>query len=111
MEEAKLGKIENILFGYGGYQNAMFGLSITLSGKGWGVGDFKGGWSLDITVGEYTKWTEEDRDKEFAKVCRFTNKLLQDAKKQTIDQLKNIPVEVTFDGNSLKSWRILTEVI
>jgi len=109
--EVKLGKIKDISFGYGGYQDAMFGLSITLSGVGWGVGDFKGVWSLDITVSEYTEWTEEDRDKDFARVCRFTNRLLQEAKKRTIDELKNIPVEVTFDGNTLKSWRILTEII
>jgi hypothetical protein len=28
-----------------------------------------------------------------------------------VDELKGKPVEVTFDGNMLKEWRILTEVL
>lgn len=109
--EKRLGKIEKVSFGYGGYQDAQFGLSVTLSGDGWGVGDFKGGWSLDIECTDSCKWTEEDRSAEFDKLCRLVNKLLKEAKKRTVDQLKGVPVEMQFDGNLLKDWRILTEVI
>jgi hypothetical protein len=36
---------------------------------------------------------------------------LKDAKVNSVDELKGKPVEVTFDGNMLKEWRILTEVL
>lgn len=38
-------------------------------------------------------------------------KLLKEAKVDSINQLCNIPVECTFDFTTLKSFRILTEVI
>lgn len=37
--EKKLGKIQDVKFGIGGYQDAMIGLFITLGNNGWGVGD------------------------------------------------------------------------
>jgi len=37
--------------------------------------------------------------------------LKKDAKVNSIDKLKGIPVEVTFEDNMLKEWRILTEVL
>ena len=37
--------------------------------------------------------------------------VLKQAKVNTIDKLKNIPVEVTLEGNTFKSWRVLTEVL
>jgi hypothetical protein len=36
---------------------------------------------------------------------------LNDAKVNSVDRLKGVPVEATFDGNLLKEWRILTEVL
>jgi hypothetical protein len=42
---------------------------------------------------------------------RYVSKLLKDAKVSSVDELKGKPVEVTFDGNMLKEWRILTEVL
>jgi hypothetical protein len=110
--EKKLGKIESVSFGLGGYQGAMLGLSFTLAGDGWGVGDFKGGWDVEtIKRSEYTQWTETDRDKNYSDTMRYLSKLLKEAKVDSVDKLKGIPVEVTFDGNLLKEWRILTEVI
>lgn len=108
----ELGKIESVNFGLGGYQGAMLGLSVTLSGGGWGVGDFKGGWDAEsIKRSEYTKWTEEDRSKDYAETMRYVSKLLKEAKVTSVDKLKGIPVEATFDGTILKEWRILTEVL
>ncbi len=110
--EKKLGKIESVRFGHGGYQDAMLGLQVTLSAKGWGVGDFKGSWDAElIKHTEHTKWTEEDRDKGYSDTMRFLSKLLKDAKVDSVDKLKGVPVEVTFDGMMLKEWRILTEVL
>ena len=37
--EKRLGKIEEVHFGLGGYQGAMLGLHVTLGDGGWGVGD------------------------------------------------------------------------
>jgi hypothetical protein len=110
--EKRLGKIESVSFGHGGYQECMLGLQVTLSGGSWGVGDFKGNWDAElIKHTENTKWTEEDRDKGYSDTMRFLSKLLKDAKVNSVDELKGVPVEVTFDGMMLKEWRILTEVI
>ena len=109
--EKRIGKINSISLGYGGYQDAQFGLSVDFTSKnGWGVSDFKGCWSTD-TKSKGCKWTEKDRDASFAETMRLINKLLSESNKKSLDQLKGTPVEVTFDGNMLKSWRILTEVI
>ncbi len=110
--EKRLGKIESVRFGNGGYQDACIGLSVTLGNGSWGVGDFKGAWDPElVTTSEHTKWSEEDRSKSIDEAVRFVSKLLKDAKVDSVDKLKNTPVEVTFDGMLLKEWRILTEVL
>jgi hypothetical protein len=110
--EKKLGKIQSVTFGIGGYQDAMIGLHVTLGNDGWGVGDSRSAWDAEIVKWEkYCKWTESDRDKQYVEIMRYLSKLLKDAKVNSVDKLKGVPVEVTFDGNMLKEWRILTEVI
>jgi hypothetical protein len=99
----QLGKIQSVSFGHGGYHDAMIGISFTLSGEGWGVGDFWGAWSI--------KRSEEDRIRGLGEMVMRVNDLLQQAKVSTVDRLKGIPVEVSFEGNLLKSWRVLTEVL
>jgi len=113
MLEKKIGKITNVKFGRGGYQDAMMGISVSLGSDkdSWSVGDFKGTWGVDTEVSEYAKWTEEDRQKHFGEVMTFVNELLLKAKKYNVADLKGVPVEVTFEGNTLKSWRILEEVL
>ena len=39
------------------------------------------------------------------------NALLQDAKVTHVGELVGVPVEVTFDGMTLQSWRVLKEVL
>ncbi len=110
--EKRLGKITSVRFGLGGYQDAMLGLSIGLGDGSWGVSDFKGQWDAEsIKRSEYTKWTEEDRDRGYSDTMRYLSKLLKEASVNNVADLKGIPVEVTFDGNLLKEWRILTEVL
>lgn len=110
--EKKLGKIESVKFGIGGYQDAMIGLHVTLGNTGWGVGDSRCAWDAQmIECSKYCKWTEADRDKNYSDIMRYLSKLLNDAKVDSVDKLKGIPVEVTFDGNLLKEWRVLTEVL
>jgi hypothetical protein len=42
---------------------------------------------------------------------RYVSKLLKEAKVDSVEKLKGKPIEATFDGNMLKEWRILTEVL
>ena len=110
--ETLIGKIESVSFGLGGYQDAQLGIGFTLSGKGWGVCDFRGYWDQKmIAQSANCKWSEADRDKEYAETMRYVSKLLSDAKRDTVDRLKGKPIEANFDRNVLKSWRILTEAI
>ena len=111
--EKRIGKIQHIHVGFGGYQDAMLGLSVTLGSdkEGWGVCDFKGFWGPAIKHDKNCKWSEQSRRDQHADTMMFIGSLLQDAKKDQVDQLNGTPVEVEFDGNTLKSWRILTEVI
>ena len=108
-ERKELMKITDIEFGEGGYQDACIGLSITFQTEGMGASDFKGTWNMEPSP--HAKWTVEDQDAEYAKVVRLISETLKAAKKRYVSELKGVPVEVTFDGNMLKSWRILTEVI
>ena len=106
----ELGKISHVSFGLGGYQDAMIGISFGLGGNsGWGVSDFWGVWSIDRS--EHAKWTEQDRITDAGKMVMRINDLLSQAKISDVSQLEGIPVEVTFEGNTLKGWRILTEVL
>jgi len=110
----RIGKIQHVSFGLGGYQNAQLGISFTLGSDkdGWGVGDFKGNWDAEtIEHSKNCEWTEEERDKSYAETMRYLSKLLRQAKVKDVSELKGIPVEVTFEGNVLKEWRILEEVL
>lgn len=112
-ERKELGKIQKIHFGHGGYQNVMFGLSVTLGNDGWGVNDFISGfWDPEMMKrSEHCKWTEMDRLNAQGEMVNRISKLLKDAKVSDIMKLEDKPVEVTFEGMQLKSWRLLTEVI
>lgn len=107
----QLGKIEKFDIGLGGYDGAMFGLSITLSGPGWGVSDFDGTWSSHPR--EYSQWTEEDQIKKWGMMCRRIVDLMEKAKVTTCADMVGIPIEASFNGPSgtLDSWRILEEVL
>ena len=108
----KLGKISNIKFGHGGYQDSMLGLTISFEMSGSGVCDFKGFWDyhlIDHTTS--CKWSKIERDNYFVDVVKLISNLLNDAKVSDLNKLKNKPVELTFEGNTLREWRILTEVI
>ena len=107
----ELGKISSCYIGRGGYQDAMIGLNLGFSGKGWGVGTFIGGWDTSITVDKHTQWTEEDRAKQFADVIYKVDELLRQANKYKVEDLVGVPVEISFESGTLKSWRILEEVL
>lgn len=87
----------------------MIGLSITLGGKSWGCGDFKGAWGVDRT--EFTAWTEESCLIQLGEACMFLKGLLEASHKRDVTELVGLPIEVTLDGNKLVSWCLLTEVL
>jgi hypothetical protein len=113
MEKKYLGKINKVQFGLVGYQEAMFGLSLDFSFDGCCcIGTtISGGWNNSIECSVHCKWTEEDRNKQRAEMCQNVNQLLLDAKVQYVDQLAGKPVELTLEGQSVKDFRILTEVL
>lgn len=108
-ERKELGRIQSAYFGMGGYQEAMLGFGVALGGKGWGVGDFVGGWAIDRS--DHAKWSEADRQADIAKAAWRLKEVLEQAHKKHVGELAGVPVEVTFDGLTLKSWRVLTEVL
>jgi len=105
----KLGKIASCRYGFGGYQDAMFGLSLTFNFGGSGCQHFEGAWANEPT--EFSKWDLESQDNEFSKNTRSIIAYLQQAKVENITDLKGVPIEATFDGMVMTSWRILEEVL
>ena len=87
----------------------MIGISFTLGGQNWGTGDFWGQWASKVT--EQVEWTEESRRQKLGETVMRINQLLIDAKVSHIAELKDVPIEVTFDNQRLLSWRVLTEVL
>ena len=107
----ELGKISAVHFGHCGYNDAELGIGFTLSGDSIGVQDSRGFWDVGMIKSEGAEWNEAYRDDRYAKIMRYLSGLLKDAKVHTVADLKGIPVEMKFDGNLLKSWRMLKEVI
>src|SRR5262245_9104402 len=97
----ELGKIQRAEYGLGGYQEAQLGISFTLGGKGWGVGDFWGVWA---DRSENSKWTHEDRAKQIAEVNDRLRDLLRAGNVDSVSRLIGLPIEATFENMSLVSW-------
>jgi hypothetical protein len=108
-KEKSFGKIENIVLGGGGYQDAMFGVSVTLSFGGMGSQVFKGTWANH--PGERAQYSVEDLAKEHAETYAWLRQLMKDAKVDDFNKLKGKPIEVISENMAVKSWRILTEVL
>lgn len=105
----KVGKIARATFGWGGYQDVMFGLSLTFSSQSWGCGHFDGQWGMDPSPD--AQWTKESRCIQWGELVGRVAKLLKDAKVTDVSELVGVPVEVTFDGMRFQSFRILTEAL
>ncbi len=110
MTQTKLGKIRSVNFGYGGYDDAMFGITFQLGNDDWGVSDFRGAWKRDINT--LDKNTAEKHVMNIYNVWYVIINVMDDAKVKSIHELIDIPVEVTFDDkDQLISWRVLKEVL
>lgn len=101
----KLGKIETVKFGAGGYQDAMFGLTVSMV-----FGD-----QNTCTDNSLTAYVPEEGQSErhfqFAERMLQVVEIIKLAKVDDIGRLRGIPIEAEFDGNALVSWRVLTEVL
>lgn len=105
----EIGKIKGVYFGLGGYDNVMMGITFSLGGESWGIGDFWGWWSYRS---EGAQWSENDALLKFGSITVRISKLLKEANVKSVEELKNIPIEATFKSDgSLESWRILKEVL
>ena len=108
-----LGKIRSVKFGLGGYQDVMFGLTLSFSfDRNAEISDFMGSWdpeNIECTPG--AKWTEADRDAKLVETCRFISKIMAEAKVDDVMDLVGKPVSITIENSSPKDWRILTEVL
>lgn len=110
MMEKKLGKISRVSFGMGGYDDAMFGLSLTFSfGDSAACSDFRGFWT--VYPDGRAQYSRADWEAKHAETSLFTLDLLRKAKVQDVTKLAGIPIEATFDGNKLVEWRVLEEVL
>lgn len=111
MTEKMLGRISAAKFGFGGYQDAMIGLSLTFQGDGWGSATFEGSWSSPPST--HAKWSVAEQEAQWVKAVRVLLDTLTASKKDHVAQLVGVPVEVTFDSplGRLQSWRVLTEVV
>lgn len=112
MNRKKLGKITKVYFGIGGYNDAMIGLHLTFGAQSWGVGTSISFWDPEIIKrSDHAQWTEEERSKSHDELVRKISKYLKEAKVDSVDKLLGKPVEIEFEGNCFKDWRILTEVL
>ena len=105
----ELGKITRFEIGMGGYDDAMYGLSVTLEWKGGGVQDFDGTWTREPD--ERCKWTKEEQLMVWAKMCQRVIDLMHKAKVKKAADMVGIPVEITIGNGCLDTWRILEEVL
>ena len=111
MDGEQLAHIASVRLGRGGYQDAMFGVSFTFRSGGMGVGDFWGFWDWDTSCPKRAKWSEEDRSSYAVDWLKRLADVMRSARKQEVHELVGVPVALTFEGNRLASWRVLTEVI
>lgn len=93
-------------------EDGRIGLTVTLSGKSWGVTDSKCFWATEVVPDSpHYNWSEKDRDAAYSSMIRKTSDLLTKAKKKRLKDLVSVPVEVKFQAGRLLSWRVLEEVL
>ena len=107
MTYKKLGKISRVEFGiHDDYPN-LVGIKFTFSGVGWGV---QSGVSAYVEDESDEPMGAQNQIDACAMLQRVKS-ILKDAKVKNISELIGKPVEVTFDNNLFKDFRILTEVL
>lgn len=105
----ELGKITSAEFGSVSDYPFLVGLILSFGGDGWGEGD---GGRYTVNIGDACKWSSPtERQETIAHMVDQVNAILTAAKVDSVSGLTGKPVEVTFDGNMFKDFRILTEVL
>ena len=95
-----------------------FVFELSINGGSSGVTDSKNMWNTirevkhrnEATHDRY-QWTVEDRNNYMISSMDHINQLMNDANVYKFSDLKDVPIDVTLDGFSLVSFRILTEVL
>ena len=108
-KRTSIGKITSVSFGFGGYQDVQFGISISVQTETGSA--CTGRWMWTNEPDKHTKWTVADQDAEYANIMRYIIELMSKAKVDRVQDLKGKPIEAIWDGNWLEEIRILTEVI
>ncbi len=105
--EKMLGKISSAHFGLDRDRPFLFGLELCFTGDGWGT------YGIYLqNIADSCEWESENKRNElFFKLCKKVENILKQAKVNGVDELVGKPVEVTFENNSFKDFRILTEVL
>lgn len=107
----ELGKIRKAEFGIGTTDS--IGFMVELAGPAWSCTSWDNYYDpIIVPINERMKWTEIDRTNAFSGIVRRVSVILSDAKVEFVSELKDVPIEATFDDNrTVSSWRILTEVL
>lgn len=105
MDGKFLGKIERARLVR---EDGRFGFVFDLSSAGGSTTDARVVWE---TRPDRAQWTLQERADQMAHIMARVMLIMAEAKKHDFAQLTGVPIEVEFDGNMLKSWRVLTEVL
>lgn len=109
MDEKKLMRISDVRFGTVSDYPFLFGLILGFQTEGSGIGC---GGKYTINMSKECKWESPlDRAKAIEKMCDEVVAILEQAKVNSVAELKGIPVEVEIKDNCFQDFRILTEVL
>lgn len=107
--ETVLGKIEEVDVKL--IRGCFLGIDFTFSLNGGSRGICSGG-KYTINVSKECKYDGViERNEAYAKGLEYISRFLKEAKVDRVQQLKNLPVEVTIENKNFKDFRILTEVL
>jgi len=108
MTGKELGKITKARYGLGGSHDSQFGLSLEFASGNSCVATFIGAWADYPPFAKYSaeEWRESHADSTIQ-----IKEIFAQAKVDDVSKLVGKPVELTFEGNILRDWRILTEVL
>lgn len=103
----RLGKIEKVIVGAGGYQDAQFGFWVFLKGPDFDFVDGVGVFLRDDAL------SEEAQEAEFANLGSKLAEICIKARVKNMTDLIGKPVAVTVEDGTgkVRGWRILHEVL
>ena len=103
-----LGKIISAEFGLVRDYPFLIGLQLMFQTE---IGKCVCGGKYTVNISEGCKWEKTERETAVTATVVKVDDILSDAKVNYVSELKGKPVEVTFENNTFKDFRILTEVL